>query len=125
MVELNNHIRLYADLPQHDLKIENLGVGGRTQIAKIETSSSEIASIDAGIAMLSTRVSVELENYKTLLNFVGKNDFTSLIKQFKTTVFPVFLANPIIEITFLPIISSESCMKSSYNSFCRINSFTI
>lgn len=72
MVELNNHIRLYADLPLHDLKIENLGVGGRTQIANIETTSNEISNIDAGIAMLSTKVSVELENYKTLYSDIQK-----------------------------------------------------
>ncbi len=72
MVELNNHIRLYADLPQHDLKIKNLGVGGRTQIASAETSSSEITGINAGIAMLSTKVSVELENYKSLYADIQK-----------------------------------------------------
>lgn len=72
MVELNNNIRLYADLPLHDLKIENLGVGGRTQIANVEKNSNDIFSIDAGIAMLSTKVSVELENYKTLYTDIQK-----------------------------------------------------
>ena len=72
MVELNNHIRLYADLPQHDLKIENLGVGGRTQIANIESGGSDMVGIDAGIAMLSTKVSVELENYKNLYTDIQK-----------------------------------------------------
>lgn len=72
MVDLNNNIRLYADLPQHDLKIENLGVGGRTQIATIESTDSDISTIDAGIAMLSTKVSVELENYKKLYTDIQK-----------------------------------------------------
>ena len=37
MVELNNTIRLYANLPEHDLNIENLGVGGRVQMANPDT----------------------------------------------------------------------------------------
>jgi murein DD-endopeptidase MepM/ murein hydrolase activator NlpD len=66
MVELNNHIRMYADLPQHDLKIENLGVGGRTQMFDPSNSDNDIDKLDAEIAFLCTKVSVELENYKNL-----------------------------------------------------------
>ena len=66
MVELNNNIRLYADLPEHDLNIENLGVGGRVQMAAPGTPRNEIEALDNDIQTLSTRVSVELENYKSL-----------------------------------------------------------
>lgn len=72
MVELNNHIRMYADLPQHDLKIENLGVGGRTQLATPENSNNEVDELDAKISFLSTKVSVELENYKNLYTDIQK-----------------------------------------------------
>jgi murein DD-endopeptidase MepM/ murein hydrolase activator NlpD len=66
MVQLNNNIRLYADLPEHDLNIENLGVGGRVQMAAPGAPRNEIEVLDSDIQTLSTRVSVELENYKSL-----------------------------------------------------------
>lgn len=72
MVELNNTIRLYADLPQHDLSIKNLGVGGRTQMASPEKSRNAVEELDAEIAFLSTKVSVELENYKNLYTDIQK-----------------------------------------------------
>ena len=66
MVELNNSIRLYADLPQHNLNIENLGVGGRVQMASPQVSGNVVEDLNADVEFLSTKVSVELENYKQL-----------------------------------------------------------
>ncbi len=66
MVNLNNNIRLYANLPEHDLNIENLGMGGRVQMANPNTAKNEIEELDASIQFLSTKISVELENYKNL-----------------------------------------------------------
>jgi len=72
MVELNNTIRLYADLPQHDLNIENLGVGGRVQMANPETSGTIVEELNADVEFLSTKVAVELENYKRLYTDIQK-----------------------------------------------------
>ncbi|RKY56929.1 MAG: hypothetical protein DRP93_00290 [Candidatus Neomarinimicrobiota bacterium] len=72
MVELNNTIRLYADLPQHDLNIENLGVGGRVQMANPEASGNVVEELNADIEFLSTKVAVELENYKSLYADIQK-----------------------------------------------------
>lgn len=72
MVELNNTIRLYADLPQHDLNVENLGVGGRVQMANPGTSSNIVDELNADIEFLSIKVAVELENYKNLYTDIQK-----------------------------------------------------
>ncbi len=72
MVELNNSIRLYADFPQHDLKIENLGVGGRVQMANPEASGNIVEKLNADVEFLSTKVAVELENYKSLYADIQK-----------------------------------------------------
>lgn len=72
MVELNNTIRLYADLPQHDLSIENLGVGGRVQMANPEASNNIVEELNADIEFLSTKVAIELENYKNLYTDIQK-----------------------------------------------------
>jgi len=66
MVELNNSIRLYAGLPEHNLSIENLGVGGRVQMANTQKTGHVVEDLNADIEFLSTKVSVELENYKQL-----------------------------------------------------------
>ena len=72
MVELNNSIRLYADLPQHNLSIENLGVGGRVQMVNPERSGNIVEDLNSDIEFLSTKVSVELENYKQLYTDIQK-----------------------------------------------------
>lgn len=66
MVRLNNNIRLYADLPAHDLNVDKLGIGGRVQLTDPSEPRNEIEELDADIQLLSTKVSVELENYKNL-----------------------------------------------------------
>ncbi|MEA2077927.1 MAG: M23 family metallopeptidase [Candidatus Marinimicrobia bacterium] len=72
MVELNNTIRLYADLPQHDLNIKNLGVGGRVQMANPEKSGNIVEELNADIEFLGTKVTIELENYKKLYTDIQK-----------------------------------------------------
>jgi len=72
MVELNNNIRLYANLPEHDLSIQNLGVGGRVQMANPEKTGNIISDLNSDIEFLSTKVSVELENYKNLYANIQK-----------------------------------------------------
>ena len=72
MVELNNSIRLYADMPQHNLSIENLGVGGRVQMATPEKTGNVVEDLNSDIEFLSTKVSVELENYKQLYSDIQK-----------------------------------------------------
>jgi murein DD-endopeptidase MepM/ murein hydrolase activator NlpD len=67
MVQLNNNIRLYADLPEHDLSVENLGIGGRVQIPVADDASRHpVEVLDQSIQTLSSKVAVELENYKNL-----------------------------------------------------------
>jgi murein DD-endopeptidase MepM/ murein hydrolase activator NlpD len=72
MVSLNNNIRLYADFPEHDLNIENLGIGGRVQMSASDSSRSELDELDADIQLLSAKVSVELENYRNLYADIQK-----------------------------------------------------
>jgi len=72
MVMLNNNIRLYADFPEHDLKVEHLGVGGRVQISDPNVQRTEIEELDADIQLLSTKVSVELESYRNLYADIQK-----------------------------------------------------
>lgn len=66
MVQLNNNIRMYAGFPEHDLSVENLGVGGRVQISAPDENRHPIDDLDQDIQKLSTKVAVELENYKNL-----------------------------------------------------------
>jgi murein DD-endopeptidase MepM/ murein hydrolase activator NlpD len=73
MVDLNNNIRLYADMPQHDLSIEHLGVGGRVQMANPGNSGNIVDDLNSDIEFLSTKVSVELENYKSLYADIQKH----------------------------------------------------
>ncbi len=72
MVRLNNNIRLYADLPEHDLNVNKLGIGGRVQLAAPSDSGNAIEALDADIQLLSAKVSVELENYKDLYANIQK-----------------------------------------------------
>ncbi|MBN2781026.1 MAG: peptidoglycan DD-metalloendopeptidase family protein, partial [Candidatus Marinimicrobia bacterium] len=72
MVELNNTIRLYADMPQHDLSIDNLGIGGRVQMADPASTKNVVEELEANVEFLGTKVSVELENYKNLYADIQK-----------------------------------------------------